>query len=108
EFEQALEKKVKRLARVLHFVLGLRDRDDDPQDLEVLEGTQRGLETEGARIFAEINALHPSYKEPAILSIGWLSKNDTIRRVGDFPIFKRAVVHNARSGFAGKKTQGTS
>lgn len=108
EFEQALTKRVKRLAQAVRSALELRIPDEDPQDIEALEVTPSGLESETTRILAELKSLHPNPKEPAILSVGWLSKDDSLRRVGDFAIFKRAVVHSAKSGFAGKKTQGAS
>ncbi len=117
EFVPNLRKKLKRLRGALKAALTPENAAIAPEEGSVLTETEKGFDTAVPTILEELTLKrHDDQKQQATLSLAW--QQDTqghqggspakLKRVGDFQIFRRALVNSARENFAGKKTQGSS
>jgi len=117
EFFPNLEKRLKRLGGAIKAALVSADEATHSEECSVLRETAEHFESAVPEILNELKLKrHEDSKQQATLSLAWQETRHghqgespaKLKRVGDFEIFRGALVKSATAGFAGKKTQGTS
>lgn len=109
EFTEKVGTRLKRLARSLDAALssagiGVSDRCENEELGPSAERFQQAI----PRMLEQIKARHADPKQQATLTLAWRSNDGTMKWVGDYELFRQAVVRSVQRGFAGNKTQGTS